>query len=175
MQYSLSLFEISYFLQATALTDSGLGLFTLTLDNAQDRTIAVSHQANITAQARQCSFCSSIHIKDHDLIHHSIIERYRIALSFITFTQGSRLRKGSSQFLKKDTIRKIIEDIGETIEIRGLGSSTNSFVNDKGKLRHIIMKMLKSYYVKDPPVKRESSITPSMLRFIIKKASSDRD
>ena len=104
-----------------------------------------------------------------------MIKQYRITLLFITFTRCSRLQKVSSQFLKKDTIQKSIEDIRETIEIQGLGISTNLFINKKGKLCYIIMKILKLYQVKDPSVKRDSPTTLSILRFIKKKASSKRD
>ena len=61
------------------------------------------------------------------------------------------------------------------MEIQGLGVSTNPFINEKSKLHHIIMKILKSYQVKNPLVKRDSPITLLMLWFIKKKASSERD
>jgi len=111
---------------------------------------------------------------DPDLSSNSTIERYRIAISFIAYTRQARIHKGTSNYLKKDTIRKIVEDVGETMELRGIGSAVNFFLDEKGKLRNIILRILKSYQVWDPPVKRESPITPAMLRHIKKKAASPR-
>ena len=87
-----------------------------------------------------------------DLSSYSDLDQYWIILSFITYTRRARLCKGSSSYLKKVTIQKIVEDIWEILEIWGLGSTVNPFIVDRGKLHYIISKMLKSYQVKDPLV-----------------------
>ena len=56
-----------------------------------------------------------------------------------------------------------------------MSDSVNPFIDNKGKLRHIIKKMLQSYKLDDPPTRREQLITPSILKIIMKRAKADRD
>ena len=144
------------------------------MSDAQGGTTTSSYQAKLTVWNRWITYCTAFDIIDPDLSLYSNLDWYRIALSFITYTQRARLCKGSSSHLKKVTIWKIIEDIREILEIQGLGSTINLFIDNRGKLCHIISKILKSYQVKDPKVQRKSPITPSMLRHIKKKAKSER-
>jgi len=56
-----------------------------------------------------------------------------------------------------------------------MSSGTNPFINEFGKLRNIIVKMLATYKAKDPPIKRELLVTPAMLRLIKKLVKTTRD
>ena len=64
---------------------------------------------------------------------------------------------------------KITQNIEEILEICGLGEVVNSFINNKGKLWYNILKILKSYEIKDLSMKRESLLILFLLRIICRK------
>ena len=77
--------------------------------------------------------------------------------------------------IKKEHVRKIVKDVGETFGLRNLGAEVNPFVDERGRLRNMIKKMLNGYKLSDPLVKREAPVTPALLRMVKKKAKSARD
>ena len=56
----------------------------------------------------------AIDIEDLDLTTIDNIHRYKILCTFVAKIRRSRFCQGSNKFLKKESVRKIIEDVGET-------------------------------------------------------------
>ena len=86
-----------------------------------------------------------------------------------------RLQKGAANTVKKDAIRKIVQDVSKAFLLCSFSEGTNPFINKKGKLQNLILKMLSSYKIRDLPIRREFLITPSILQIILKLAKSTRD
>ena len=77
----------------------------------------------------------------------------------------------TSDTLKKEAICKIIQDIGETLNLHSLRESVNPFIDEWGKIRHMIVKMLDTYHSVNSSTKYKALITLSMIKSIIKKAT----
>ena len=142
--------------------------------DARGSSTSGAKQAKITTWNRWLYFCSTSNMSDPDLSLSHSTDTCRIACAFVAHARRTRLRKRSSSTVKKDAVRKIIYDVDETFSLRKLNESVNLFVNENSKMRNIVSNMLSSHKIKDPLVKRESLVTPSIIRIMLKLAKSKR-